>query len=410
MNKRCAILILLLVLFSSACQNKHIPVCELSITPADGTLHTYFVFSSVSCSDRGNPVYALKFRWDVDGDGIWDTDFSTDREMMHQYTTPGTYTVKMEVVDPDGESLVLDNTVTVIDKNQAPIPYLKISMAKAGITTPIQLDASLSFDYEEYADLLQYRWDYNSDGVWDTPFSSVSMCTHTFNLPGSYTITLQVMDRDSATAQTTKSVTILNTTNLFSSLLDVRDSKQYPIVHICDRWWMAENLDYGEIQASATGCFDNGVYEMFTYGDVVANHRLYGGLYTWDEAVAYDPTGLPQGACPAGWHIPSDSEWIQLELALGMAADQTESGSIDRGAPIGTYLKVNGTTGFEAGLFGFWSPSVNFFGLTSEADFWSSTANNSYAWCRTLKSGSGGIQRVLRQKTHALSIRCIKDE
>jgi uncharacterized protein (TIGR02145 family) len=54
------------------------------------------------------------------------------------------------------------------------------------------------------------------------------------------------------------------------------------------------------------------------------------------EAIFNDPAKLPvvRGACPEGWHIPSDREWKQIELALGMPATEVHLSGIknDRGA------------------------------------------------------------------------------
>ena len=51
------------------------------------------------------------------------------------------------------------------------------------------------------------------------------------------------------------------------------------------------------------------------------SYSQYGRLYSW--AAVNDDRGL----CPTGWHVPSDSEWMDLEMALGMdAAEATGTG------------------------------------------------------------------------------------
>jgi hypothetical protein len=40
--------------------------------------------------------------------------------------------------------------------------------------------------------------------------------------------------------------------------------------------------------------------------------EMYGALYNW---YAVDD---PRGLCPAGWHVPSDDEWKEMEIFLGM--------------------------------------------------------------------------------------------
>lgn len=48
-----------------------------------------------------------------------------------------------------------------------------------------------------------------------------------------------------------------------------------------------------------------GVYGSKWYDNDIANREIYGGLYTW--AQIHEP-----GFCPAGWHIPTASEWNVL--------------------------------------------------------------------------------------------------
>ncbi len=52
-----------------------------------------------SCSDLEDPVEDLAVRWDFDGDGTYDTDWTTAKTAEHTYTTAGEYTVKLQVRD-----------------------------------------------------------------------------------------------------------------------------------------------------------------------------------------------------------------------------------------------------------------------------------------------------------------------
>jgi uncharacterized protein (TIGR02145 family) len=78
-------------------------------------------------------------------------------------------------------------------------------------------------------------------------------------------------------------------------LADARDGKKYKVAKIGSQIWMAENLNY---DVSGSKCHDNNP----------ANCERYGRLYDWKTAM---------NVCPAGWHLPSKSEWEQLAEAVG---------------------------------------------------------------------------------------------
>ncbi len=59
--------------------------------------------------------YVTNVQWDWDGDGNWDTDFSTNNQhLSHIYTQPGSYTAKMHLQTKNGlTSDVCSNTITI---------------------------------------------------------------------------------------------------------------------------------------------------------------------------------------------------------------------------------------------------------------------------------------------------------
>ena len=58
------------------------------------------------------------------------------------------------------------------------------------------------------------------------------------------------------------------------------------------------------------------------------NGRLYNG-YAVDDA---------RGLCPSGWHVPTDEEWMALEMELGMSESEANSTGW-RGTDEGTQLR-----------------------------------------------------------------------
>ncbi|MCD6346549.1 MAG: PKD domain-containing protein, partial [Bacteroidales bacterium] len=72
-----------------------------------------FYFDAWSSKDDYVSPSELKYHWDFDGDGYWDTQFSHEMVMHHQFAQPGEYTVTLEAIDPGGEKGKTTQKITV---------------------------------------------------------------------------------------------------------------------------------------------------------------------------------------------------------------------------------------------------------------------------------------------------------
>ncbi len=84
-----------------------------------------------------------------------------------------------------------------------------IAPGAANATTPFTVDARSSWDLEDFTSALQVRWDWEGDGVWDTPWSRGKVAQHQYDDPGNYTVALEVRDPGGATNVTQGSLTVL---------------------------------------------------------------------------------------------------------------------------------------------------------------------------------------------------------
>lgn len=78
-----------------------------------------------------------------------------------------------------------------------PVASLSISPINPYTGDPVIFDASGSTD--ERTVYLQYRFDFDGDGNWDTSWSLYSSATHTFATIGNYSAIVEVMDEDGLT-------------------------------------------------------------------------------------------------------------------------------------------------------------------------------------------------------------------
>jgi hypothetical protein len=106
-----------------------------------------------------------------------------------------------------------------------------------------------------------------------------------------------------------------------TNFTDPRDGEVYDVKKVGNLTWMKENLRFDVPNAS--WCFD----------DDEENCAELGRLYTFQAALK---------ACPAGWRLPTDSDWLDLEKALGLAQEQwmIDNYNAARGGNVGQKLKV----------------------------------------------------------------------
>jgi photosystem II stability/assembly factor-like uncharacterized protein len=89
------------------------PTAVFTISATTGTIDTTFYVDASECSDAQDSTDILEVRWDWENDGTWDTQYSTTKIASHQYSTDGTYTIKLEVKDSRGSTDTATNTVQV---------------------------------------------------------------------------------------------------------------------------------------------------------------------------------------------------------------------------------------------------------------------------------------------------------
>jgi uncharacterized protein (TIGR02145 family) len=238
-------------------------------------------------------------------------------------------------------------------------------------------------------------------------------------------------------------VTSFKTTQeeLTGTFVDTRDNKNYGWAKIGSQVWMSQNLAYlPAVSPPATGSETAKHYYVYGYegtnvasAKATANYITYGVLYNWPAAMNNatssdaNPSGV-QGVCPSGWHMPSDTEWIQLEnylIANGFNFDGTTVGnkiakslsaktnwdtSTANGAP-GNNLSANNSTGFSALPAGARMDEGYFWYLNENGIFWSSMQDNtSQAFKRYIFSFHPALNKYWDYKSRGLSVRCIMDE
>ncbi|MFC2122054.1 FISUMP domain-containing protein, partial [Bacteroidota bacterium] len=302
------------------------------------------------------------------------------------------------------------------EKNQAPevnnIQSLTDTIV-GGSEVIIEVDAN---DTDE--DVLTYLWSANGGEfissidsilvIWKAPLSITD---------ASYDITVEIAD-DEFTVSESLIVTVEG-----GKFIDMRDDNIYEYVEIGTQTWMAENLAYlPSVSPSSEGTDSEIYYYVYDYeGSNITEakatdyYSTYGVLYNWEAALL---------ACPNEWHLPSDQEWKNIEVYLGMSEFDADGYEWRRSGDVGKMLKStsgwknNGNgdnlSGFNALPGGAWISDGNFRSIEYVTGFWSSSpaehAWQSLAWSRSLASHNNGVARWDMFRSYGYSVRCLKDD
>lgn len=188
------------------------------------------------------------------------------------------------------------------------------------------------------------------------------------------------------------------------------DGNVYSAVVIGHQEWFAENLkttkynngtpipnvtvatEWSQLTTGACCSYDNNINNVGTYGL----------LYNWR---AVNSGKL----CPAGWHVPTETEWAVLTDYLG-GADKAggklkETGTRHWNSP---NAGATNATGFTAIPGGYRLHNSSEMGKCGR--WWSATEYSSdFAWYQTLCNSNYSIVSGTIEKTLGFSVRCVKD-
>jgi len=250
---------------------------------------------------------------------------------------------------------------------------------------------------------------------------------------GTTTVPTPVNPTDAATkAYVDALLQIINQLESQPGILKDVDGNLYTTIKIGTQAWMCENLKTTKYNngTAIPLVTDNIAWSNLTtpgycwYNNDEATYKAtYGALYNWYTV----NTG---NLCPAGWHVPSDTEWTILEnylIANGFNFDGTTTGnkigkslasttlwtlSSNTGAVGNTdYPSKRNVTGFTALPGGLRINNGGFGQIGNYGQWWSTTENDDeIAWYCSMYYDNTGFYRNIAYKKYGLSIRCIKDE
>ncbi len=156
--------------------------CSILVSPQNPPLGSSVLLTAVIVDDGR----VRHFSWNF-GDGT--TQTTSTNSVSHLYGTAGTFTVLLEIRDDQGNISNCTTTVTV--GSNAPSCSFTASPSTGSIGDSIFFDASASADTD--GSIVDYTWNFG-DGSATVSTEADPTITHSYNLAGTFTVTLNITD------------------------------------------------------------------------------------------------------------------------------------------------------------------------------------------------------------------------
>ncbi|MFH1118285.1 MAG: FISUMP domain-containing protein [Bacteroidota bacterium] len=196
-----------------------------------------------------------------------------------------------------------------------------------------------------------------------------------------------------------------------NGVIDI-ENNSYTTVVLGNQEWMGENLK--------VALYNNGesIQQVFSSTDWSA---LSTGGWCWmnndnqyeipyGKLYNYYAVTDSRNLCPAGWHVPTDTEWTILSDYLGGTAvaggKMKETGTVHWNTPNNGATNTSSFTGVAGG---YRTNDGTFSNFGNHGIWWSSTEMNAgFSWYRSIFYNTSSLTRGNNQKKYGFSVRCVR--
>lgn len=173
------------------------PMAVISSSTGVGDVPLSIIFDGSESTDDDGSI--TSYQWDM-GDGT----ILQGSQVTHTYTLAGTFNATLSVTDNGNLTDSVSTPIIVspaADDNAAPTAVMTASTQQGYAPLALSFDGGQSTDLD--GSISDYLWSFG-DGSTDTGMTA----SHIYNLPGSYTVTLQVTDDRGESSQTSTTITV----------------------------------------------------------------------------------------------------------------------------------------------------------------------------------------------------------
>ena len=170
------------------------PTANIRVFPSKtGDINTEFEFDASNSRNSNGSLGDLQYRWNLkDGEGF--SNWENNSKATIKYLDSGDRNIWLEVRDKSGASDLTKVSISVVDPRD-PVVIICGYPREGTVETVFELVARVATKTKDQKEDLQIRWDFENDGVWDTPFADNFSVYHVFHDTGTYNVAVEIKDR-----------------------------------------------------------------------------------------------------------------------------------------------------------------------------------------------------------------------
>jgi len=182
------------------------PTAALTVTPASGLAPLNVTADASGSSDTdATPIASYTFKF---GDGTPVVGPQPSATATHSYLVGGTYTATVTVTDAANQSSTATAQVVVsVGAENPPVAALTVTPPSGPINLNVTADASASTDPDPSSQIATYTFKFG-DGSLPVGPQAGATATHTYTVPGTYTVAVTVTDTAGISSTATQEVTV----------------------------------------------------------------------------------------------------------------------------------------------------------------------------------------------------------
>jgi YD repeat-containing protein len=185
--------------------SNRLPTASFTVTPTPALTGEVVTFDGSASSDPDGTI--ANYKWDLDGNGTFETDTGGTAITTRSYATAATMVVKLRVTDANGATNDTTRNLTINPSaNQPPTASFTVTPTPALTGEVVTFDGSASSDPD--GTIANYKWDLDGNGTFETDTGSVSSVTNSYPTARSITVNLRVTDNGSSSGDASHAVTI----------------------------------------------------------------------------------------------------------------------------------------------------------------------------------------------------------